>query len=114
MANEPNRPPDPEATIMMSSTALKRPEPKPAPNTSANRLVYVVRASGDGWEVVAGEGGGIAQYATRQEAVMAARTDARERWSAHGQPSRVTMEIDGATQMLALYGSDIPYEKPAP
>ena len=113
MANDTNRPPDPEATIMMSSTALKRPEPKQAPNTSANRLVYVVRVSGDHWEVVAGEGGGIAQYASKQEALMAARTEARERWSAHGQPSRVTMEIDGVTQMIALYGSDIPYEKPA-
>lgn len=112
MANEPNRP-DPEATIMMSSTALKRPEPKQAPNTSANRLVYVVRPSGDAWEVVAGEGGGIHQYASKQEALMAARTDARERWSAHGQPSRVTMEIDGVTQMVALYGSDIPVEKPS-
>jgi hypothetical protein len=112
MANDTNRPPDRDATVMMSSTALKRPEPKLAPSTSADRLVYVVRPAGAQWEVVAGEGHDAELHATKHEALLAARTQARERWSAHGQPSRVTLEIDGATQMVALYGSDIPVDKP--
>jgi hypothetical protein len=114
MANDTNPPPDRHATVMMSSTALRRPDPpKLAPSTSASRLVYVVRPAGEQWEVVAGEGADLARYPTKSEALLSARTQARERWSAHGQPSRVTLEIDGATQMVALYGSDTPVEKPA-
>lgn len=116
MANDTNRPPDRDATVMMSSTALKRPDPpKLAASTSANRLVYVVRPAGAQWEVAAGEGHDAELHATKHEALLAARTQARERWSAHGQPSRVTLELDGATQMVALYGSDIPVgnDKPA-
>jgi hypothetical protein len=115
MANDTNRPPDRDATVMMSSTALKRPDPpKLAPSTAANRLVYLVRPAGEQWEVVAGEEGGAELHATKSEALLAARSQARERWSAHGQPSRVTLEVEGgATQMVALYGSDIPFEKPA-
>jgi hypothetical protein len=114
MANDTNRPTDRDATIMMSSTALKREPPKVAPSTSASRLVYVVRPAGEQWEVVAGEGGETRAYGSRHDALIAARTEARERWSAHGQPSRVTLELEGATQMVALYGSDLPVgDKPA-
>jgi hypothetical protein len=110
MANESNPRPEPEATILMSSTALKRPEPPPA----AVRLHYIVRAVGDQWEVVFEDVGQTIVFPTKHDALLEARSQARERWSAHGQPSRVSQVLpDGSMTMVALYGSDTPAEKPA-
>jgi hypothetical protein len=110
MANDSNPRPEPEATILMSSTALKRPEPPPAPV----RLHFIVRAVGDQWEVVFENVGQTIVFPTKHDALLEARSQARERWSVHGHPSRVSQVMpDGTLLMVALYGSDIPADKPA-
>jgi hypothetical protein len=110
MANDSPQRPESEATVLMSSTALKRPEPPPAPV----RLHFIVRAVGDQWEVVFEDVGQAVVFPTKQEALLEARSQARERWSAHGHPSRVSQVMpDGSTLMVALYGSDTPTEKPS-
>lgn len=110
MSNDSPPRPEPSATILMSSTALKRPEPPPAPV----RLHFIVRAVGDQWEVVFENVGQAIVFPSKQEALLEARSQARERWSAHGQPSRVSQVMpDGTMLMVALYGSDTPAEKPA-
>lgn len=94
-----------EPTVLMASSSVARAPDKPA---APVRQLYVVRPAGEQWEVVAGHSGEVKLFAVKAEALLAARSDARARWSTLGLPGRVSLEIDGTSLLVALYGSDTP------
>jgi hypothetical protein len=99
----PNRP---DATVIMSVQAVVAPVPlRP---TEPRRLLYLVRAVDDQWEVFFGHTAERGLFATRAEALAAARAAARLHWSTQGQPSGVNVEVEGAFRLSALYGTETP------
>lgn len=103
MAN--NRPPA-DATIVM----LVQPEQLPVieKTREPRRLLYTVQAADDQWEVTDAITRATSRFDLQQEALVAARAAARLHWSTNGKPSGVTLEIDGASRLVALYGTEIP------
>jgi hypothetical protein len=104
MANDSRPPSDPTIVMMVQPEQLPVIEKTREPR----RLLYKVHAAGEQWEVTYGNTGETALFDTQPEALLAARTAARAHWAAQSQPSGVTLEIGGASRLVALYGTEIP------
>jgi hypothetical protein len=99
-------PPRPDATVIMSVQAVVAPVPlRPS---EPRRLLYLVRAVGNRWEVFYGHTAERELFANRADALAAARAAARLHWSTQGKPSGVNVEVDGAFRLSALYGTETP------
>jgi hypothetical protein len=100
------RPSPTEPTVMMSAQVGHPPAPaKPAAKPSM-RVLYKVRAVGDQWEVNNTSTQEHHLYATREEALFAARADARSLWVKDNAPTRVELDADGSHHLVALYGAE--------
>ena len=104
-----DRPAPSDPTVMMSSASLQAAPapapPKPQPKPSS-RVLYKVRASGEQWEVFNTSTNEHHLYATREEALFAARADARGLWIRENHPTRVELDADGTHSLVALYGAE--------
>jgi hypothetical protein len=106
MNNDRPAPTDP--TVLMSSARMDpapAPPHKPVPKPSI-RVLYKVRAAGEQWEVNNTSTNEHHLYETRQDALFAARADARSMWSKQNIPTRVELDADGTHHLVALYGAE--------
>ena len=105
MNNERPAPSDP--TVLMSARIDPAPVPTPKPDPKPSiRVLFKVRLSGDQWEVNNTSTNEHHLYATREDALFAARADARSMWTKQNTPTRVELDADGSHHLVALYGAE--------